>query len=289
MPSPNQITVNQLARLLGTPDCPAIIDLCIDEDFALDPRIIPSAFRHPFTAVEELADAYREKAVVLYCQKGKKISEGGAAILRSCGVKAEVLQGGQFAWCDAGLPLVPFAKIPFGSDQSALVAEASRCKPRSVWVTRLRPKIDRIACPWLIRRFIDPDAQFLFVAPATVLDVAEKFNATAFDVENVFWSHREERCTFDTMIEEFELNIDALHTVATVVRGADTNRADLAAQCAGLLAMSVGLSRMFKDDLAQLDAGMVLYDSLYRWARDAMDEGHDWPAVKNAARDTTGS
>lgn len=289
MPSPNQITVKQLARLVGTPDSPVIIDLCIDEDFSVDPRLIPSAYRHPFTAVAELADSCRDKAVVLYCQKGKKISEGAAAILRTLGVRAEVLQGGQFAWRDAGLPLVPFAKIPSTSDQSLAVTDNCRRKTRSVWVTRQRPKIDRIACPWLIRRFIDPDAQFLFVAPATVLDVAEKFNATAFDVEGVFWSHRDECCTFDTMIEEFELNIDALHTLASVVRGADTNRSDLAPQCAGLLAMSVGLSRLYKDDLAQLDAGMMLYDSLYRWARDAMDEGHDWPAVKSPASNISGS
>jgi hypothetical protein len=146
-------------------------------------------------------------------------------------------------------------------------------------VSRLRPKIDRIACPWLIRRFIDPQAQFLFVAASAVLPVAEKFNAIPFDIEDVFWSHRGEQCTFDTMIEEFELKIPALQHLATIVRAADTNRHDLAPEAAGLLAASLGLSRMYRDDLAQLDASMVLYDAMYRWARDATSEQHDWPAA----------
>ena len=103
--------------------------------------------------------------------------------------------------------------------------------------------------------------------------------AAPFDVEGVFWSHRGDRCTFDTMIEEFGLHTEPLKRLADIVRGADTNRHDIAPQAAGLLAVSLGLSRMFRDDLEQLEAGMLLYDSLYRWARDAVDEGHDWPAA----------
>ena len=149
---------------------------------------------------------------------------------------------------------------------------------RTVWVTRQRPKIDRIACPWLIRRFVDPRAQFLFVASSDVLDVAEKFDATPFDIEGVAWSHKGEFCTFDTMLDAFTLRTPPLDHLATIVRGADTNRHDLAPEAAGLLAASLGLSRMYRDDLAQLDAAMGLYDAFYRWARDATDEGHDWPA-----------
>ena len=160
---------------------------------------------------------------------------------------------------------------------------ADRIPPRtpsapSLWVTRLRPKIDRIACPWLIRRFIDRDARFLFVAAAEVQDVAEKFEATPFDVDGVFWSHRGERCSFDTFLEEFGLQSEALKRLASIVRGADTDCHDLAPQSAGLLAASLGLSRMFSSDLEQLDAGMLLYDAFYRWSRDAVDEAHDWPA-----------
>ena len=151
---------------------------------------------------------------------------------------------------------------------------------RTVWVTRARPKIDRIACPWLIRRFVDPADVFLFVAPSEVLAVGERFKAAPFDVENVFWSHRGELCTFDVMIQEFGLATPPLLRLATIVRAADTARLDLCPEAAGLLAASLGLSRMYDDDLEQLAAGMTLYDALYRWCRDATEETHNWPAGK---------
>ncbi|PHR16998.1 MAG: sulfurtransferase [Hoeflea sp.] len=272
MASYNEISVSALARLVGTPDCPVLLDVRIDEDFDDDPRFIPGAFRYPFKDVLDLANELQGRSVVVYCQKGLKISQGAAALLRASGVQAEVLEGGQFAWRDAKLPMVTTAKLP-PLDLSG----------RTVWVTRHRPKIDRIACPWLIRRFIDPKAQILFVAASQVSNVAEHFNATPFDIEDVFWSHRDETCTFDTMIEEFGIGHDALTKLAVIVRGADTNRHDLAPEAAGLLAASLGLSRMFRDDLQQLDAGMLLYDAFYRWARDATNEGHDWPAASTKA------
>jgi hypothetical protein len=144
--------------------------------------------------------------------------------------------------------------------------------------------VDRIACPWLIRRFVDPGARFLFVAPTEVLAVADKFGATPFDVEGVFWSHRGEHCTFDTMVAEFGLATEALKRLAIVVRAADTDRHDLSPQAAGLLALSVGLSRQFRDDLEQMATGMVIYDALYRWARDGHEETHDWPATSPSAK-----
>jgi hypothetical protein len=144
-------------------------------------------------------------------------------------------------------------------------------------VTRARPKIDRIACPWLIRRFIDPNAAFLFVSASEVLEVAERFTATPFDIDGVFWSHRGEQCTFDTMLDEFGLDIPALRNLATIVRAADTARLDLAPEAAGLLAVSLGFSRMYRNDLEQLGAAMAIYDGFYRWARDATDETHNWP------------
>ena len=272
MASYNEIPVSVLARLVGTPDCPALLDVRIDEDFDADPHLIPSAVRQPFTDVLDLAGDLAGQSVVVYCQKGLKISQGAAALLRTAGVKAEVLEGGQFAWRDSGLPMILAQKLP-QPDTSG----------HTVWVTRHRPKIDRIACPWLIHRFVDPKAQFLFVAASQVNNVADRFKATPFDIENVFWSHRGEKCTFDTMIEEFGIGHDALDRLAMIVRGADTNRHDLAPEAAGLLAASLGLSRMYRDDLEQLEAGMVLYDALYRWARDATDEGHDWPAASTRA------
>jgi hypothetical protein len=149
-----------------------------------------------------------------------------------------------------------------------------------VWVTRARPKVDRIACPWLIRRFVDRDAVLLFVNPTEIAGVAERFNAAPYDVDGVFWSHRGERCSFDTFIAELGLVSPALDRLALIVRGADTARQDLAPEAAGLLAASFGYSRMYKDDLEQLEHAMELYDALYRWARDATDESHNWPATK---------
>lgn len=121
----------------------------------------------------------------------------------------------------------------------------------------------------------------MFVAASQVMAVAEKFEATPFDVEDTFCSHRGEHCTFDTMIEEFLLKTTPLMYLATIIRAADTNRHELEPESAGLMAASLGLSRMYKNDLEQLEAGMLLYDSFYRWPRDATDEGHDWPSSLN--------
>ena len=205
----------------------------------------------------------------MICRQGGSVSQGIAAWLRDRGVAAEVLEGGFEAWRDANLPLVPVAKLP-----------ATDTDGRTVWVTRSRPKIDRIACPWLIRRFVDPRALFLFVAPSDVLEVAKHFNGAPFDVEDVFWSHRGDACTFDALIEELGLGTAPLLHLATIVRAADTGRLELSPEAPGLLAASLGLSRMYSDDLEQLDAGMLLYDALYRWCRDATDETHDWPTNK---------
>ncbi len=266
MPGFGSISALQLSRLIGTPDCPALVDVRIDEDVAADPRLIPGAKRHPFDRIEELVPELQGRAVVVICRKGLKLSEGVAALLRCHGVAAETLDGGTDAWGEAGLPAIPVAALP-----------GSR-----LWVTRHRPKIDRIACPWLIRRFVDPAARFLFVPPPEVEAVAARFSATPFDIEGVQFSHRGENCSFDALLDDLGLHTEALDRLAAVIRGADTDRHDLAPQSAGLLAISVGLSRQYKDDLAQLEAGLVLYDALYRWARDGHEEGHDWPAGRKA-------
>ncbi|MFE0019226.1 chromate resistance protein ChrB domain-containing protein [Mesorhizobium sp. NPDC059054] len=272
MPSPTTISIDKLARLIGTPHCPALIDVRNDEDFALDPRLVPGSIRRSHRDVQTWHQAIARPSAVVICQAGKKLSEGCAAWLRQLGLPAESLEGGIEAWFDAGLPSVPAARVP-----------PRDAAGRTVWVTRARPKIDRIACPWLIRRFVDPAAAFLFVAPQEVAGVADRFDATPFDVENVFWSHRGETCSFDTMVEEFGLATEPLLRLAAIVRGADTARLDLAPEAAGLLAASLGLSRMYSDDLAQLEAGMTLYDAFYRWCRDATDESHNWPSAKPGA------
>lgn len=272
MPAPNAITTEKLLRLLGTPKCPVLIDVRVDEDFAADPSLIPSSHRRDAAAVQEWAEVLAGRPAIAICQRGLKLSEGVAAWLRQLGVPAEVLEGGFEAWRTAGHSLIPEAKLP-----------PRDAKGRTVWVTRSRPKVDRLACPWLIRRFVDPGAAFLFVAPSEVLAVAERFAAAPFDVDDTFWSHRGEACTFDTMIEEFELDFAPLGRLAAIVRGADTARLDLAPEAAGLLAASLGLSRMYADDLEQLDAAMLVYDAFYRWCRDAVDETHSWPARKPGA------
>jgi rhodanese-related sulfurtransferase len=264
MPGFAQITPVQLMRLIGTPEVPLVLDVRLAEDLDALPRLIPTTSLVAHDALDGLNPPPGRAVVV--CMRGRKLSEGAAAILRTRGWQAEVLEGGAEAWAAAGLPMVPRDALP-----------ASR-----FWVTRQRPKIDRIACPWLIRRFIDPDAQFLFVAPAEVEAVAQRFGAIPFDIPGVTFSHRDERCSFDALVEDFDLQTEALDRMAAVIRGADTDRHDLAPQAAGLLALSVGLSRQFRDDLQQLEAGMVLYDALYRWARDGFDEGHDWPAGRPA-------
>jgi rhodanese-related sulfurtransferase len=267
MPSPDVITPTQLARLLGTPDGPVILDVRTDEDFASDPRVLPGTIRRDFRSVASWASDFAGRPAAVVCQRGLKLSQGVAAWLRQVGSAAESLEGGFEAWVTTGGLLVRPDHLPPRDAQG-----------RTIWVTRARPKIDRIACPWLIRRFVDPGAIFLFVAPSEVLAVADRFGATPFDIEGVFWSHRGELCTFDVMVEEFGLSSDPLLRLATIVRGADTARLDVAPEAAGLLAASLGLSRMYREDLAQLDAAMGLYDALYRWARDATGETHNWPA-----------
>ena len=263
------ISPDKLVRLIGTVNAPALVDVRLDEDFAADPRLIPGAQRRSHLDVQVWAPTVTGRSVVVICHKGQKLSEGTAAWLRNSNVAAEVLEGGHLAWTQAELPTVPADRIPRRDERG-----------RTVWVTRERPKIDRIACPWLIRRFVDPSAVFLFVASSEVGAVAERFGATAFDVEHVFWSHRGEFCTFDVMVREFGLSTPPLERLATMVRAADTARLDLSPEAPGLLAASLGLSRIYDDDLEQLNAGCLLYDAFYRWCRDATKETHNWPTNK---------
>ncbi|WP_299896887.1 sulfurtransferase/chromate resistance protein [uncultured Ruegeria sp.] len=266
MASPNSISPKQLLRLIGTPNAPVLFDVCLNDDFDEDPYLIPASVRHPVTDLQGLKCKISGRSAVIICQKGKKLSQGVVSWLRSEGHQAEYLEGGMYAWRELTDALrVPAARIP------------ERIGGHTLWVTRHRPKIDRIACPWLIRRFVDPDAKFLFVAPGEVESVSTAFRASPFDIENTFWSHRDDNCTFDTMLDEFELHSPALDRLATIIRAADTNRHALAPEAAGLLAVSVGLSRQYRDDHENLEAGITLYDALYRWARDGFDESHDWP------------
>jgi rhodanese-related sulfurtransferase len=198
MSSPTSISHDKLSRLMGTAKTPVLIDVRTDADFAADPRLIPGAIRRDFAKASEWAGEFSGQNAIVVCLRGAKLAQGAAAWLRHLDVPAETLEGGFEGWKEAKLPLIDPSKLP-----------PRDAKGRTVWVTRSRPKIDRIACPWLIRRFVDPAAVFLFVAPAEVAATGAALDAAPFDVDGVFWSHRGETCTFDTMIEEFGLKFRA--------------------------------------------------------------------------------
>jgi rhodanese-related sulfurtransferase len=263
MPAFDEITIQQLSRIVGLPDQPRLVDVRPADVVSSDPRLLPTARSLDAGEIHVWGPAYRGHRVVVYCGDGGALSRGAAAWLRTNDVQAETLNGGMHAWAQAGQPLVRLEHVPRRDAGGS-----------TVWVTRIRPKIVRVACPWLIRRFIDPCARFLFVAPSDVPTVAATFAATPFDTGHGPWNDRGELCTFDVMVAKFGLETAPLLRLAEIVRGADTDRLDLAPQCAGLLAASLGFSRMYRDDVAQVEAAMALYDAFYRWCRDATDETH---------------
>jgi hypothetical protein len=165
-----------------------------------------------------------------------------------------------------------------GRDGPARGTEVKEGTMTLKFVTRERPKIDRVACPWLVARFVDANAEFLFVPAGEVLDAAKKHGAIPYDIPDVELSHVGEKCSFDAFIARYDLDDPALRRLAPIVRGADTGRPDLAPEASGLLAMSLGLSAMNpSDDHAMLRQGFALYDALYAWAKTAKDEKHGWP------------
>ncbi len=269
MAAPDTINVAQLSRLVGTPEAPVIVDVRIDTDYASDSRMLPASIRRDYRTVASWAQDYAGQSVAVVCQRGKKLSQGVAAWLRHAGARAENLEGGFEAWMKAGGLLVRPDHVPERDQQG-----------RTVWVTRSRPKIDRVACPWLIRRLIDPQARILYVDPDQVLEAAKETGAIAFDIEGVELSHDGERCSFDTMLKLFGLEQEpTLARLALIVRGADTARPDLAPEAAGLHAISLGLSALAGDD----DHGMIreafkVYDGLFAYIRFAAQERHNWPA-----------
>ncbi len=264
---PRRISSIDLIALIGTSRFPHLIDVRRHSAFkSAGQRIAGAVWRDHMEASKwysEFADGQR---IVVYCSHGHNVSEIAAAKLAGLGANVAMLEGGIGAYEAAGGVMVtrdgPGVDIAAGP---------------SVWVTRERPKIDRIACPWLIRRFIDPQAIFHFVAAEWVKDVADEIGAIPYDIKDVHYSHRGEDCTFDTLIAEFGLSDPSLDHLARIVRGADTARPELEPQAAGLLAISLGLSAIESDDLAQLEKGMVIYDALYGWCRHAAHETHNWP------------
>jgi rhodanese-related sulfurtransferase len=247
---------------------PMVIDVRRRPVFDEASRLLPSARWRPHMETQSWASALTCELVV-YCTHGHNVSQLAAGLLRSQGVKARFLLGGIEAWARLGFPLVG----------KSAYAPADATTP-SAWVTRWRPKIDRIACPWFISRFIDPSARFLFVEPDQVLAVAEELEATAFDIEGAPISHEGARCSFDALLDHFAIADASLRLMADIIRGADTADLALTPQSAGLLALSLGISAQCADDHQAVRRGFALYDSLYAWANLARDETHNWPSAK---------
>ena len=246
---------------LGSPDAPLVLDVRRDAAFDADDRVLAGALRPAANLVEFAGRLAQGREVVVYCVHGHEVSQDAASALRAGGLTALYLEGGIEAWKAGKFPTVrrrPEWKVPGGSR----------------WITRERPKIDRIACPWLIRRFIDPLATFEYVPAGHVLTEAKARSAIAYDLPGAPVTHRGERCSFDALIEDFALDDPALARLATIVRGADTNRLDLAPECARLLAASLGLSQRFSDDHEMLAHALPVYDGLYAWCRREIGGGN---------------
>ena len=256
------ITAAELKSSLASGEPLLVIDVRKPPAFRTAPEMIAGALRRdPATIASWAMTLPRASSVVVYCVHGHEVSQSAAQSLREAGIAARFLEGGlEEGWKAAGGPL------------------AEKPKDASTrWVTRERPKIDRIACPWLIARFIDRDAEFLYVPPKDVLRTAKEKEAVPYDVPDVAFSHDGELCSFDAFLKTYRLTGDpALVRLAEIVRGADTARPQLAPQAAGLLAVSLGLSRNFSDDHEMLKHGMVVYDALYTWCKEGQDEVHTW-------------
>jgi rhodanese-related sulfurtransferase len=264
------ISPQDLWNAIATLDAPQIVDVRRREAYEQSPHLLPGAVWREGSKVPQWSDHYDvTRPIVVACKAGHEMSQTAVAHLRADNYDARVLEGGYEAWAKAGLPFV--AK-----------PELDRITPKrpSLWVTRRRPKIDRVACPWLIRRFLDPQARILFVDPDQVPNVARESGAVPFDIKDVELSHEGERCTFDTMLKLFGLEGEpSLARLALIVRGADTARPDLAPEAAGLHAIALGQSVLAgDDDHALLERGFLIYDALFAWLRFAAAERHNWPA-----------
>ena len=254
------ITVAALREELAGSQPPLVIDVRMHEAFVESTQMLAGALRRaPEQVAAWAATLPAADAFVVYCAHGREVSQRVARALTGRGLRARYLEGGLDAWVFA---------------QGALDAKPHGAATR--WVTRERPKIDRIACPWLVARFVDSDAEFLYVPTPSVLATARERDAVPYDIPGVHFSHEGDRCSFDAFVAHYRLRDPALAQLASIVRGADTAHLDLAPQAAGLAAISLGLSRNFADDHAMLAQGMVIYDALYRWCREGQDEIHTW-------------
>jgi rhodanese-related sulfurtransferase len=256
---------DSLYAQLGLRDSPLIIDVRREDEYLAQPRLIPGALRgHPDHVGRWARTLPRTRPIAVCCARGDQVSRSVAETLARLGYPASFVQGGFEEWTRAG-----HATVRARSDLNA--------PGGSRWVTRERPKIDRLACPWLIRRFIDPDALFFYTPAHRVRSEAELLRAEPYDITEVTFSHRGPRCSFDAFLDEFDLHDAILDQLADIVRAADTGELPQSQEAPGLLAISLGLSVSVTDDILLLEQAMPIYDALYAWCKMARNETHSWP------------
>lgn len=242
------VSPQQVYERLGVASAPLLVDLRHDREFGADLVMIVGAVRRSPDAVARWSQTLPQgRDIVVYCSEGHQSAAGA---LRNAGVKAACLEGGIAGWTARKLP-----------------TRRKRGPSENKWVTRERPKIDRIACPWLVSRFVNPEADFIYVPANAVAAVAADIGGTPYDIQGVAFGHAGAHCSFDAILRAYDIHDAALDRLAAIVRGADTSRPDLAPQCEGLLAISHGLSANFPDDHQMLAHGMTIYDALYAWCR----------------------
>lgn len=230
------ISIVDLAETIGRPNTPVLVDVCIDEDFEADPRLIPGAFRHPFNKINELASVLQDREVVVICQKGLKLSQGAAALLRAQGINARNLNGGNLAWRDAGLPLTPTNVLP-PRDTTG----------RTTWVADEKLPAADIASAWVIRRFVDPRAQFLCVANDQCANVADRFSATIL---------ASDENAFAALIEQLCLDVSGLSNVGTMIAEPE------------LKSILKGMALLHPLPNARIDAAIPFFDAI--WAANTL-------------------
>lgn len=263
------ISAVELSHRLSIAEPLRILDVRRPPAIQKSSRFLPgSRWRNHMEALDWASGMSRDTLIVLNCMHGHNVSQIATALLREKGYNARALAGGVDGWMDAGMPTI---------GQSRLAPVQA---PPTTWVTRINPRIDRVACPWLIARFIDPDAVFHYAEPEWVIDIAEELGAVAYDTPGAVIEHDGELCSFDTLIREFDLNDPALAKLAVIVRGADTNRHELAPEAAGLLAVMLGNSIVGKTDHEIMRLGFPVYNALYARIKLACDETHGWEPMK---------
>jgi rhodanese-related sulfurtransferase len=259
---------NTLYLQLGLQDGPLIVDIRAAAELGHSGEFIPSAVRVEPDAIDQWCRRLTTHRPVAVYSSGEDASHAMITQLEARGIACGTLNGGFDEWRRCGMPTVR-------------VRREYRVPGASRWVTRERPKIDRLACPWLVRRFIDPHAVFFYVPAQAVRSEAAGLGAEPYDIADVTFSHRGPRCSFDAFLDEFGLHDRLLDQLADIVRAADTGTLERSREAPGLLAISLGMSATIRDDILLLEQAMLVYDSLYAWCKTARDETHSWPQTKS--------